>query len=127
MFGDWFKESLWLSYNLLNLLKVLALDPKQYLTGKLLELEGVTVKPGRGAGDKFCVGEEEFAYFIDDGVRVKLTAAASERLGDALESDPRASFVQDGWVDLSFTNDVEVELVFVYVRYSWKFVRAKSN
>jgi predicted DNA-binding protein (MmcQ/YjbR family) len=103
------------------------MEPKKYLTGKLLELEGVTVKPGRGSGDKFCVEDEEFAYFIDGGVRVKLNDRALERLRSAIESDPRATFVEKGWVDLSFTNDVEVELVFVYVRYSWKYLTAQNE
>ena len=103
------------------------MEPKQYLTGKLLELEGVTVKPGLGSGDKFCVDDEEFASFTPEGVRVKIKDAAYERLKSVLDSDPRASQVEDGWVNLSFSSDVEVELVFVYVRYSWKYAKQSNN
>jgi hypothetical protein len=100
------------------------MNPKQYLTGKLLELEGVSVKPGLGKGDKFVVNNVEFAYFIENGVRVLLSETGKERLGETLQADPRASFVEDGWVDLKFENDVEVELVFVFIRYSWKFAKS---
>ncbi len=100
------------------------MDSKQYLTGKLLELEGVSVKPGQAKGDVFVVNDIDFAHFVEGGVRVLLNEAAKDRLGETLELDPRAHFVEDGWVDLKFSNEIEVELVFVFVRYSWKFASA---
>jgi hypothetical protein len=93
------------------------------LDSRILALAGVE-KEGE---DAFKIEGHDFVKQIAPGrIQLFLTDACEKKLYSALRAEPRASFdnTPKGWVTLNYNDDVDVEFVFLYVRYSWKFIRA---
>ena len=93
------------------------------IESRLLALAGVE-KDGDSA---YEVEGHEFVKQTAPGeIQLYLTEACRKKLATALRSEPRASFENspEGWVTLRYKDDVDLEFIFLYVRYSWKFLRA---
>lgn len=93
------------------------------LESKILALAGVE----KNGDIAYEVERHKFVKQIAPGeIQLYLTEACRKKLATALHSEPRASFdnTPDGWVTLRYKDDVDVEFIFLYIRYSWKFLRA---
>jgi len=94
--------------------------PKQMLEERLAALDGVTKKQSA-----YLANGEEFVKLLgDQSLQLKMNAACKAKIGGALKSESRAKFDKNNpdWVTLTFASDLDVEFVFLYIRYSWKFL-----
>lgn len=102
-------------------------NPINGLDSKIFSLAGVERKKSSDSShDSFYVDGREFVRYLGQGeVLLFLTDDCRQKLEQALRSEPRAVLDDqpDGWIKLLYKNEVDIEFVFLYIRYAWKFMR----
>lgn len=100
------------------------------LEQKILSLIGTEKQTSPDEKISFSINDREFIHCIDDHtLKLYLNEACKTKLNNALKSEPRAAFdnESDEWVTLTYHNEVDIEFIFLYIRYSWKFLRAAGS
>ena len=58
---------------------------------------------------------------------INMTPKYAANLAQALEVDQRVELLPNDRACLHFKTDVDVDLVFVYIRYAWKYLRSEAS
>lgn len=99
------------------------------LAEKILSLKGIVKRKSDANSntDNYILEGKEFINFPSDTcVNLRLNDVCKCKLEETLTSEPRAKVDSEkpNWVNLSFKNEVDIEIVFVYIRYAWKYLSA---
>jgi len=100
------------------------------LEQKILSLAGTEKKTSSDQKTSFHIDDIKFINCIDDHtLKLYLNEACKAKLSNALKSEPRAAFDNeaDEWVTLTYHNEVDIEFIFLYIRYSWKSLRSGGS